>query len=239
VRVIGPSAVRCTPAEGGPKFGLVPSKEIPLREDRDQQPAPGEQTRAPLPDRLESLGYKPLRRKPEGGPKALTPRMKLLADYMVFGCPYDFVRRITRPVAQVDGKTGEITTVQKPVEPGEPLSLIEAADLLRIRRRNARELVGFPIFKHEYASQLQRLRDGEKAASVHTLVEVRDDKGLGKAADRKVRMQAALAVLGEGEGNRGPTLTIQNNIGISQRAGLVLRIPETAPRIPLEEDKSE
>ena len=198
----------------------------------ENQPAAAERQQSP--DRLKSLGYKPLRRKPEGGPKVLTPPMKLLAEYMVFGCPYNFVRRITRPVAQVDGKTGEITTVQKPVEPGEPLSLIEAADLLRIRRRNARELVTFPIFQREYAAQLQRLRDGEKAASVHTLMEVRDDKGLGKAADRKVRMQAALAVLGEGEGNRGTTVNVTTAVGVQVRPGLVLRLPADAPKIPLE-----
>lgn len=188
------------------------------------------------PDRFETLGYKSPRKKPEGGPKELTAKHRLLIEYQLFGCPHDFVRKITRPAHQVDKDTGEVVTIQKPVEPGEPLTLIEAADLLRIRRRNARQLAGYPIFRTAFAAELQRLREGEKARSVHTMIGIRDDLGDGKAADRKVRLEASKAVLGEGEGNRGTTVNVTNQVGVQVRAGLVLRIPADAPRIPLEDE---
>jgi hypothetical protein len=192
------------------------------------------QTPSRLPDRFEALGYKAPRRKPEGGPKELTPRHQLLVEYMVFGCQHAFVRQITRPVQEIDQSTGKIITVQKPIEPGEPLTLIEAADLLRIRRRNARELSTFPIFQRAYATELQRLRDGEKARSVHTMIEIRDDRGLGKAADRTVRLKASQAILGEGDGNRQPN--VQVNVGVT--AGYVIDLSpqkaDAAPKTPLE-----
>jgi hypothetical protein len=191
------------------------------------------QDRSQSADRLKSLGYRPMRRKPDGGPKELTPRHRLLIEYQVFGCPHAFVRQITRPVQELDESTGNIITVQKPIEPGEQLTLIEAADLLRIRRRNARELSSFPLYQRTLAAEVQRLRDGEKARSVGTMVKIRDDHGQGKAADRTVRLKAAQALLGEGDGNRQPS--VQVNVGVvAERAGLVLRLPPDAPKTPLE-----
>jgi hypothetical protein len=186
-----------------------------------------------VPDRLSALGYRSLRRKPEGGPRELTARHRLLIEYQVFGCPHAFVQRITRPIQQAD-TSGNIVTVQKPIEPGEPLTLIEAADLLRIRRRNARELATFPMYQRAYAIEVQRLRDGEKARSIHAMIEIRDDKGAGKAADKTVRLKAAQAIMGEGEGNRGTTVNVNTSVGVAVKAGLVLRLPADAPKIPLE-----
>jgi hypothetical protein len=197
-----------------------------------------QQPRSRVPDRFEALGYKAPRRKPEGGPKELTARHLLLIEYMTYGVEHDFVRKMTRPVQQAE-ESGKIVTLHKPIEPGEPLTLIEAADLLRIRRRNARELATFPIFQRAYATELQRLRDGEKARSLHVMVEVRDEKGAGKAADQTVRLKAARAILGEGEGNRGTTVNVNTNVGVSVKAGLVLRLPADAPTIPLEHEDSD
>jgi hypothetical protein len=171
--------------------------------------------------RLERLGYESGRKKPSVL-KELTPKMRLLIAYMVNGADGDFVRRLTRPVQQVDEKTGEIVTVQKPIEPGEPLTLIEAADLLRIRRRQARDLLKQGVFSRHLATEVQALRTGEKAASVHRMIAIRDDAGQGRAADKKVQLQAAQAILGEGEGNRPSVAITVNN---SLQAGYVIRIP--------------
>jgi hypothetical protein len=203
-----------------------------------QQQSPAEiQDRSQSSNRLQSLGYRPMRRKPEGGPKELTPRHRLLIEYQVFGCPHGFVRQITRPVQEIDKSTGKIITVQKPIEPGEQMTLIEAADLLRIRRRNARELAGFPIYQKAFAIEVQRLRDGEKARSVGAMIQIRDDQGQGKAADKTVRLKAAQAILGESDGNRGTTVNVQTNVAVTERAGLVLRLPADAPRTPLESEE--
>ena len=159
------------------------------------------------------------RRKPEGGPPALTARHKLLISYMVDGCGHQSIcdrTWIERPVA-VEGGTAMLRRHPKPHE---PLKLLEAADLLRIRRRNARELVTTPIFKAALEQEMTRYRDGERIASVQTLVEVRDDPGLGKAADRKVRLQAAGLLLGEVGGGR---TTVNVSVGGQHiTAGIVL-----------------
>ncbi len=175
------------------------------------------------PDRLAALGHKAPSRKPESGPPTLTPRHRLLISYMVDGCPHESACSrawITRPVMTEEG-TGAVTRHPRPHE---PLSLIEAADILRIKRRNARQLAAFPIFKAELERQLQIFREGEKAMSLHTLVTVRDDPGLGKAADRKVRMQAAMVLA---DMNHGGGTTVNVNVGGPQMvAGIVIDLRE-------------
>ena len=179
----------------------------------------------PVPaNRMDALGRGANeRRKPEGGPPALTARHRLLISYMVDGCGHqDLCDRvwIERPVAVEDGTA----LMRRHPKPHEPLKLLEAADLLRIRRRNARELVTTPIFKAALEEEMRRYRDGERIASVQTLVEVRDDPGLGKAADRKVRLQASMALLGEIGG--GTSVNITNNLGVAIAPGYILDLEE-------------
>ncbi|MFI5012032.1 MAG: hypothetical protein ACHQAY_06765 [Hyphomicrobiales bacterium] len=191
-------------------------------------PRMDDEAQLPAANRLEALGYQARRKKPEVL-KALTPKMKLLIDYVVNGCPHDYVRQLTRPAQQVDPATGGITTIAKPIEPGEPLTLIEAADVLRIRRRQARDLFKQPLFARHLAQEIQALRDGQKSASLHRMIDLRDDPGQGKAADRKVQLQAAQALLGEGEGNRPSVSVIVKNQTI--QPGYVIRIrDEPEPR---------
>jgi hypothetical protein len=132
----------------------------------------------PPADRLEALGRPKLpRRKPDGGPPALTAKHKLLIAYMIDGCQHPgLLARIKRQKAIIS-EAGEPAIAMVSPEVGEPLELIEAADVLRIRRRNARELFSTPIFRRAYNAALDEYRDGEKAASLRTMVEVRDDPG--------------------------------------------------------------
>lgn len=193
---------------------------------------------APAADRFEALGRgASLRRKPPSGPSHLTTRHHLLISYMIDGCQHpDLLARIKRQKAVID-ETGEPSIAMVSPEVGEPLTLIEAADLLRIRRRNARELHGLPIFQKAYNAAIEAYRNGERAASVRTMVEVRDDPGLGKAADRKVRLTAAAMIMGEA-GNSGSTNVVVNNtVGIQQTPGIVIDLrddDETDASIPHE-----
>ncbi len=177
---------------------------------------------APL-DRLDALGRGSMRRKPDGGPAQLTARQQLLVDYMINGCGHRSICDriwIDRPIATEAGTA----TVRRRPQPHEPLGLLEAADLLRIKRRNARELMTLPIFKAAYNLALQRFQESEKAASLHTLVTVRDDPGLGKAADRKVRLQAAMVLA---DMNHGGGQTVNVNVTSTQlTAGIVIDMRE-------------
>ena len=177
---------------------------------------------APAPNRLEALGRgSSLRRKPPGGPTELTARHHLLISYLIDGCQHPaLLARIKREKAVIS-EVGEPVIALVSPDVGEPLTLIEAADLLRIRRRNARELHGLPIFQKHYNAALEAYRNGERAASLRTMVEVRDAPGLDKAADRKVRLTAAAMIMGEA-GNSAANVTIHNTIGVQQVAGMVI-----------------
>jgi hypothetical protein len=146
-----------------------------------------------------------------------------MISFMVYGCPDDSVRHLTRESEVfLDGETVKVT---RPIEPGTPLKLTEAAIMCRVRLRNARELFSYPIFKQALASELNALRESEKARSLATVVEIRDDPGNGKAADRKVRLQAAEMILGEGEGKKSGTTVNVFNGTQHITAGIVIRPP--------------
>ena len=178
-------------------------------------------------DRLNALGYKlASKRKPL---EALDARGKLLVEYQIYGCPHEWIRQYTR-LAPV----GEDPWRRIPIEPGWPLTLEEAADALRIKRRNARWISRQPVFQRELAEQLQTLRNGMKARAVLAQGEILDDRGDGAAADRKVRLQAAQAILGEDTRDRSVNVTVNN--GVQLTAGIVIRLPASTNITPLEEN---
>ena len=178
----------------------------------------------PVPlDQLAAVGRGSDRRKPDSGPLALTARHRLLICYLIDGCGHQSLCDriwVERPVATAEGTA----KIRRRPYANEPLGLLEAAELLRIRKRNARELMTLPIFQREYNAELQRYRDGERAASLRTLVEVRDEPGQNKAADRKVRMQASQVLLGE-TGGAGASVTV-NVGGMPLVAGVVIDMRE-------------
>ncbi|MBV8848197.1 MAG: hypothetical protein JOZ16_01275 [Methylobacteriaceae bacterium] len=151
------------------------------------------------------------RYKPAEGPRELTPKHRLIIEYMVFGVDNPHVLRdLTRESRTIDPETGVTISTPVPVQPGVPLTLEEVATVLHLKRRYIRQLLALPIMSNALAVEVQRLRSGEHARSIHTLIGVRDDPGLGKAADRKVRLSAAQAILGEGDG-RGAKVSVTVN----------------------------
>ena len=176
-------------------------------------------------DRLNLLGYKEA--SPRKPLQALDARGKLLVEYQIFGCPHEFVRQYTRAAP-----VGEDPARRVPLQPGWPLTLEEAADVLRIKRRNARWISRQPVFQREFAEQLQSLRSGMKAKALLAQGEILDDRGDGSAADRKVRLQASQAILGDESRSQGVSVTVNN--GIPLTAGIVIRIPEGVASPPLE-----
>ncbi len=125
--------------------------------------------------------------------------------YGSWGCDKPHILNgLTRESRTIDEETGATIITPVLVKPGVPLTLDEVARVLHLKKRYIRQLLALPIVQNALAVEVQRLRTGEHArASIHTLLEIRDDPGHGKAADRKVRMQAAESILGEREGSRG------------------------------------
>jgi len=146
------------------------------------------------------------KRRRAAGEIALGERHKRLAELMVLG---------------LDAPADRLPSV----EPGLPLSLEDAADVLGLKRRNARQIFGLPAFRKLLTSAIADLRMGAHARMVHTMIKIADDPGDGTAADRTVRLKAVLAVLGEEA--KGANLTVnvglQNNVAF--KPGYVIRLP--------------
>lgn len=141
--------------------------------------------------------------KPDAGPQVLTPRYALLIDYMVHGCT----------------KADLVDPFGYPVDT--PLTLIQAADVLRIKRRHARQLVQTPLISNALAKAVNELRSGARAQAVHTMIDVMNDKGTNKPADRKVRLTGAAMVMGEAQAGQA---SVHVNVAV-QTPGYVIILP--------------
>lgn len=130
--------------------------------------------------------------------KELAPKHRLLIEYMVTGSQH----------ASIANRVG--------LEPGVAMSLIEAADALRIRRRQARDLSRQDVFMRAHASELQAFREGHKGEALRKVVQVMRAEGENKAADRKVQLEAASRLLGDAiaQGSGGVTVNVGVGIGI-------------------------
>ncbi|WP_018407673.1 hypothetical protein [Methylocystis rosea] len=183
-----------------------------------------QETEAPR-NRLQVLGHQRASKK-----KPLTvldAKAQLLISYLIHGCQHDYVTQITRAAP-----TEFDPDARRPLEPGEPMKLEEAADLLRIRRRHARWIMAQPIAQKELALQLQSLRSGMKAQALMTVGEIMTERGENSAADRKVRLAAAQTIMGDEA--RGPAVNVNVGVGVQLTAGIVVRLPANVPQTPLE-----
>ncbi|MCW2315111.1 hypothetical protein M2322_000631 [Rhodoblastus acidophilus] len=115
-------------------------------------------------------------------------------------------------------------------EAGQPLTLTQAARAVGVRLRRAREVAATDLFQHALSREVEALRRSERARNLKTLVKIRDDPGLGLAADRAVRIKAVQAIDGR-PGAGAPTVNVQVNNGCDQRqvrAGYVIRLGPSA-----------
>ncbi len=137
-------------------------------------------------------GLTAYKRRRESGEVELAPRHLLLVEYMVFGTEHARAKRLGYPLK-------------------EPLTLEQAAGVLDIRRRNARQVTRIPAFQRLMAQLTGELRSGGRARAIHTLLSIMADVGENTAADRAVRVKAAKEVIGE-EGKGGVSVNV--NVGV-------------------------
>jgi hypothetical protein len=167
----------------------------------------------------------------KAGPPHLTEKHERLIEYMTFGCPNPVILQHVQRPAIVDPDTGdEIKPARTPL-PGQQLTLEEAAKLVGMSRKAARMLLASPIGSKAMARALQDLRDGAKPLAMAKIVELISTTGEGKAADRKVQLEAARTILGD-EAGPSPTTIINNTIN---NAGVILApgyVMDLRPRDP-------
>jgi hypothetical protein len=173
-------------------------------------------------DRLERKGYGPgglLASKPV---LTLTRREQLLVEYAFRGC------QIKRLCDLVGREVGDLWTFE------------EAADALKIKRRKLRYLQTQRVFQQAVAAEVEAMRTSAKAGAMHTIVDIAKDKGDDSAATKKVRLQAASAILGDAVGpppQRPQQVNV--NVGVQLSAGVVIRAKHNPPPSRLEPETIE
>jgi hypothetical protein len=166
----------------------------------------------------------------------LTAKHRLLVEYMVYGLDKPLLSgRIKReyPIVNTDGM--KVGAEMKPIPIGEPLTLEEAAELVGMKRRTARILSAQPAWQRLLQRETMNFRHGVKARAWRNIDRIANERIDGTAADRKVALAANETLTGEPR-TGGTTVNVQTNVGVSVKAGLVLRLPADAPVIPLERE---
>ena len=162
----------------------------------------------------------------------LTPKHRLLAQYMVHGLNSELIaRRCLRDYPIVHPDTGlQIGAERKPIPLGEPLTMKEAALVLRMRVRTASVLIGQPAFARFMSKEALAIRDGSRARAMRRIVEQLDRPQI-KAADAKVVQEAAALVLGDSVGAPRQQTSVNVNVGVQVTPGYVLDLRDDAKTI--------
>ena len=100
------------------------------------------------------------------------------------------------------------------VPPGQPLNPLVAGDMLRMRRSRVRTLLKEPAWHKAMAAEVAKIKSGASVRAVNRIVETIDEVGADKAADRKVRLEAAAMILGDAVGKSAPSVNVnvQTNV---------------------------
>ena len=118
---------------------------------------------------------------------------------------------------------------------GQPLALEIAADIVGMRRRHARYIFSQRVFQTELNRAVEEMRSGAKPLAMQRVIDLVSIEGDGKAADRKVQLQAAQSILGDQVGPApAKAATINISTGPTLVAGVVVRLPQSAKPSPLE-----
>jgi hypothetical protein len=148
----------------------------------------------------------------------LQPRHLLMIDYMINGLGSPTRARQLR------------------VGVGVPMTLLEAADAARVRRREARRIALDQMWRGELSRQLRAWREQLAPEATQIIAAIARDPGQGLAADRKVQLSAASVLTGDSgnSGGGGGGTNVQINLGGAGKitAGIVIRMPPTAKRTP-------
>ena len=184
---------------------------------------------------------------PQRGPKPGAKRVAILKDRYKEASPRkplakldvrgrNLLRLMTQGLSIEEEEFAEIIGV----EIGEPLEVEQAADVLNIRRKNARWIAEDPLFIRERAVAVKELLAAKKPRAAFRLGKLVDEPGEGSAADRTVQLKAAQAVLGEtiAPSRPGVSVTVNNNVQ-PLAAGIVIRLPQNIPSPPLETKRPE
>jgi hypothetical protein len=124
----------------------------------------------------------------------------------------------------------ELLIFGKKDDPGAILKLEDAANAAGISGRALRAALLKPAVEHFYQKQLAALRNGERAASIRTIAQIRDDTALkATAAGQNVRLKAADTLAFDRPETQ---VNVQVNNTVNVTPGYVIRIGGSKGRSP-------
>ena len=99
------------------------------------------------------------------------------------------------------------------LEAGVPLTPIQCADALNLKRRYVRRLLLEPVFQSAISKALNAKRNAAHPRALHKMIELLDhEDSLNKTAGATLRLKAAQAVLGDSAPGMSVTVNNQTNI---------------------------
>jgi hypothetical protein len=162
---------------------------------------------APVPAMADLAEQSLYKQKRAAGKVSLPPKGRLLVEYLVHGADTPQSREMGLPTDR-------------------PLSLGEACKLLRLRKRNARQLLATPEAERLMVAAIASLRNGSKGRAMAKIIEL-VERPVVSAADGSLALDAARTVLGEDA--KGITVNIGAGAGstFNVRPGYVIREPRS------------
>lgn len=100
-----------------------------------------------------------------------------------------------------------------------------------MRLRTARNVLASSIGHKAQSQALAALRNGAKASAMHKIIELINNPGEGKAADRKVQLEASRDILGLKD-QSAAQVNVQINNNNHVKAGYVIKMPAEKPNEP-------
>lgn len=104
---------------------------------------------------------------------------------------------------------------------GNPLSINEICQTLRLRKSYVRDLLRDPRFKAEMAAHRDSLRAFVQPEAINKLISIMRTDGEGSPADRRLQMDAAKTILGDDA--KAPLVNVGVQVNNETRPGYVLR----------------
>ena len=160
----------------------------------------------------------------------LKPTHKLLAQYLVHGVEHASLAKTIRRAAP----TEEEPDRTRPIRANEPLTVEEACQLLGMRRRHARSLLGHKLMREEMNREIEALRSGAKADAMREVIRIAGERGDDSPASRTVQLKAAQMVLGPEASGADGKAGVTVNVGVQLSPGIVIRLPADVSSPPLE-----
>jgi hypothetical protein len=102
------------------------------------------------------------------------------------------------------------------------LTANECADVMGLRRKYVRRLLNEPVFRTELNAASHALRASAAPKAIRQMIDLIDWRGEGRAADAKVRLDAAKSVLGEDAARLSVNVSVASQTNVGVRPGYVL-----------------